>query len=339
MTILFFLFSLGILILVHELGHFLGAKKIGLLVEEFSIGFPPRIFAKKIKETLYSIGIILFGGFVKLKGENDPNDTEGFLNLKPIKKLIIILAGVFFNFLLAYFLFVLSLNFGYPTEIQKIFVAGFLNKNTQAYKYFQIGDEITKVKLNDQIYQFSHLSKLSQFLKENKGKELEIFYLRNNQEFSVKVTPPIGFYLANFKLEKKPFIYSLFLAWEKTFSACKKITIGFLKAIKSLITKEKVDLEIIGPVGIYNLFDNFKNFGLGYLFYFLAILSLNLAFINALPFPALDGGLALFVLFEMIRGKKIDYQKEELIHRIGFAFLFSLLILVTFKDIVKLWFK
>jgi regulator of sigma E protease len=109
---------------------------------------------------------------------------------------------------------------------------------------------------------------------------------------------------------------------EKLFTSFKKIFLGFLKFFQSLFTKEKIDLEIVGPVGIYNLFDNFKNFGLGYLFYFLAVLSLNLAFINILPFPALDGGRALFILFEILTKKKIDYQKEEIIHRIGFVFYF-----------------
>jgi regulator of sigma E protease len=339
MTLLAFLFFLGILILVHELGHFLGARTVGLLVEEFSIGFPPKIFSKKFKETIYSLGLILFGGFVKLKGEDDPNDPQGFLNLKPSKKLIIVLSGIFFNILLAYLFFIFSLNLGYPVESKKIFVSGFLNKNSQAYKYFQIGDEILYVKMNEKIYYFDSLQKLSEFLKENKGKEVEIFYLRNNQEKSVKVIPPVGFYLANFQLEKASFLKSIFLGWEKLFISFEKIFLGFLKFFQSLFTQEKIDLEIVGPVGIYNLFDNFKNFGLGYLFYFLAVLSLNLAFINILPFPALDGGHALFILFEILTKKKIDYQKEEIIHRIGFIFLFSLLILVTIKDIYRLWLK
>jgi len=339
MTLLSFLFFLGFLILVHELGHFLGARKVGLKVEEFSIGFPPKIFSRKIKETVYSLGLILFGGFVKLKGEDDPNDPEGFLNLKPKKKLIIVTAGVLFNILLAYLFFVFSLNLGYPVESNKIFVSGFLSKDSQAYKYFQIGDEILFVKAEGKIYKFDSLQKLAQFLKENKGKELEIFYSRKGQELSAKVVPPVGFYLANFRLEKVSFLESIFLGFEKLFLSFKKIFIGFFKFFQSLFTQEKVDLEIVGPVGIYNLYDNFKNFGLGYLFYFLAVLSLNLAFINALPFPALDGGRALFIFYELLTKKKINYQKEEIIHRLGFIFLFSLLILVTIRDISKLWLK
>jgi len=339
MTLLSFLFFLGILILVHELGHFLGARKVGLKVEEFSIGFPPKIFSKKIKETVYSLGLILFGGFVKLKGENDPNDPEGFLNLKPKKKLLVVLAGIIFNIFLAYLFFVFSLNLGYPVESNKIFVSGFLSKNSQAYKYFQIGDEILFVKMDNNIYKFDSLQRLAQFLKENKEKELEIFYLRNGQELSVKVVPPVGFYLANFRLEKVSFLESVFLGFEKLILSFKKIFIGFFMFFQGLFAQEKVSLEIVGPVGIYNLYDNFKNFGLGYLFYFLAVLSLNLAFINALPFPALDGGRALFIFYELLTKRKMNYQKEEIIHRFGFIFLFFLLVLVTIKDISKLWLK
>mgnify|MGYP001773710262 CR=1 FL=1 len=300
MTLVAFLFFIGLLILVHELGHFLAAKKVGLQVEEFSIGFPPKIFSRKIKETVYSLGLILFGGYVKLKGEDNPQDLEGFLNLKPTKKLIIVLAGVFFNIVLAYFFFAFSLNLGYPVETNKIFVSGFLNKNSQGYKYFKIGDEILAVKIQDKIFKPDSPLALSKILKENQGKGVEIFYLRNGQEFSVKVIPPVGFYIANFKLEKMPLPYNFLLAFEKTFTSFEKIIFGFGQAIKSLFAKERVNLEIVGPVGIYNLFDNFKNFGLGYLFYFLAVLSLNLAFINVLPFPALDGGRAIFIIFEIL---------------------------------------
>jgi len=337
MTVLAFLFFLGILILVHELGHFLGAIKVGLPVDEFSIGFPPKIFSKKIKNTVFSLGLILFGGFVKLKGEDNPNDPNGFLNLKPSKKLIIVIAGVSFNILLAYLFFIFSLNLGYPVEGNKIFVSGFLNANSQAYKYFQLDDEILYVKKDEKIYNFKSLPQLVQFLKENKGKEVEIFYLRNNQILSSKVIPPVGFYLANFRLEKVPFLQSIFLAFEKTYISLGKIMVGFIKFFQSLLTREKINLEIVGPIGIYNLFDNFKNFGLGYLFYFLAVLSLNLAFINILPFPALDGGRAFFVLIEILARKKIDYQKEEIIHKFGFIFLFFLFVLVTIKDISRLW--
>lgn len=339
MTLVIFLFFLGILILFHELGHFFAARWVGLKVEEFSLGFPPRIFTKKIGETLYSLGLILFGGFVRLKGEDDPEDKEGFWHLSAYKKILIIFAGVFFNIFLAYFLISFSLLFGYPVESQKILVSGFLSKDSQGARFFKIGDEILGVKLNDKFYSFQDPQKLAKFLKENKGKEVEIVFLRENKEMSAKVIPPVGFYLANFSLKKYPFPQNFFIAFEETYSLTKKILNGFFIFLKSLIFQEKISLEIVGPVGIYNLFDNFINFGVGYILYFSAVLSLNLAFINSLPLPALDGGRGLFVFLEIIRKKKFDFKTEELIHKIGFVFLFILLILVTFKDIYKLWSK
>ena len=338
MTLILFLFFLGLLIIAHEFGHFLAAKKVGAVVEEFSIGFPPRVFRKKIKETIYSIGLILFGGFVKLRGEDDPNDPSGFLSLPAKKKLIVVLAGVIFNIFLAYFLLVLSLSFGYPLPTEKIFVSGFLSKNSPAAQKFKIGDEILGIRFEGQEYKFKDLNELSKFLKNNQGKEVEYIISRQGEVLTQKIKIPAGIYLANFTLKKEKFPQNFLLAFAKTYENFKKIIIGFYQVILSLFTKEKVSLEIVGPIGIYNLFDNFKSFGWGYLFYFVAVLSLNLAFINLLPFPALDGGRALFILFEIF-GKKLDHRKEEIIHKAGFVFLFALIIIISLKDIYRLWFK
>ncbi|GIW65384.1 MAG: zinc metalloprotease [Candidatus Parcubacteria bacterium] len=338
MTLILFLFFLGILILAHEFGHFLAAKKFGGIVEEFAIGFPPRIFAKKIKGTIYSVGLIIFGGFVKLKGDDNPKDPEGFLNLPAKNKLVIILAGIIFNIILAYFLFSLSLIIGYPVESEKIFVSGFLNNNTQAARNFQIGDEIVKVRSEGNDYFFKSVQELAAFLKSKQGQSVEIFYLRKGQlEIkSTVVTPPVGFYLANFSLKKVGFPYNFYYAFRETFFNFAKIINGFYLLIRNLVFKLPVSLEVVGPVGIYGLFDNVKQFGFGYVLYFVAVLSLNLAFINLFPLPALDGGRLMFILIEVIRGKKIDYSKEEFIHKIGFVLLFALLIFITIKDFIRL---
>jgi regulator of sigma E protease len=339
MTLIIFLFFLSLLIFIHELGHFLAAKKVGLQVNEFSLGFPPRLFSRKIKDTVYSLGLILFGGFVKLRGEDDPDDKLGFWYLSPLKRFLIVISGILFNIFLAYFLISLSLLLGYPQESNRIFVAGFLSPNSQGAKYFKIGDEILKVKIGDEFYQFKTPIELSEFLKKHKGNKVEIIFLRDGKELKAEVIPPIGFYIANFVLVKKSFPQNFYLGFVEILKAFKKIFTGFVIGISSLFKEAKVDLEIVGPIGIYNLFDNFKNFGLGYILYFVAILSLNLAIINSLPIPALDGGRAIFIFVEIIRRKRISLQTEELIHKIGFIFLFTLLVIITFKDITKLWLK
>lgn len=337
MTIIAFLFFLGLLILAHEFGHFLAAKKFGGIVEEFAIGFPPRIFVKKVGETVYSLGLIIFGGFVKLKGDDNPKDPEGFLNLPAKNRLIIVLAGIIFNIFLAYFLFSFSFLFGYPVESDKIIVSAFLDQNSQAAKNFLVGDEIVKVRFAGQDYKFKSVQELASFLKQKQGQEVEIFYLRKGSELrSVKVVPPVGFYLANFSLRKASFPFNFLLAFKETFLNLAKIVNGFFKLIVSLIVRQPLSFEIVGPVGIYGLFDNAKQFGLGYIFYFIAVLSLNLAFINIFPLPALDGGRIIFILAEILSGKRIDYTREETIHKIGFALLFVLLILITVKDFSRL---
>lgn len=337
MTIIIFLFFLGLLILAHEFGHFLAAKKFGAKVEEFAIGFPPRIFVKKIKETVYSFGLIIFGGFVKLRGDNNPNDPDGFLNLPAKNRLIIVLAGIIFNIFLAYFLFSFSFLIGYPVESDRIFISAFLSKNSQAAKNFFVGDEIIKVRFSGQDYKFKSVQELALFLKQKQGQEVEIFYLRKGSELrSAKVIPPVGFYLANFSLQKVSFPFNFLLAFKETFLNLVKIVNGFFKLIVSLITRQPLSFDIVGPVGIYGLFDNVKQFGLGYIFYFVAVLSLNLAFINIFPLPALDGGRIIFILTEILSGKKMNYEREEVIHKIGFAFLFILLVLITVKDFSRL---
>lgn len=340
MTLILFLIFIGLLIFFHEIGHFWGARKVGLKVEEFSIGFPPFIFNKKSKDTTYRLGLILFGGYVKLKGENDPNDPEGFLNLKHYKKLVVILSGVFFNIILAYFLISFSLYFGYPVESNKIVVSGFFDKTTQGYKFFKVGDEILGIKIGDQFYKPKNVKEFHSILSSNKGEKIEIIYLREGKVLSTFVVPPVGFYISGFSIEKYNFPLNFIFGFKKTFEIIKNVFLGFLEFAYNLFKDFKsVNLEVVGPVGIYGLFDNFKNFGIGYIFYFVAFLSINLAFINSLPLPALDGGRALLVLIEMFLGKKIDYNKEEEIHKIGFIILFVLLLLITFKDIYKLWLK
>ncbi|MCS7200694.1 MAG: site-2 protease family protein [Patescibacteria group bacterium] len=336
MTILLFLFFLGLLILAHELGHFLAAKRFGGIVEEFAIGFPPRIFVRKIKDTVYSLGLIIFGGFVKLRGDDNPNDPEGFLNLPAKNRLIIVLAGIIFNVILAYLLFSLSLVIGYPRESEKIFVSGFLNKNSQAANIFQVGDQIVRVRSEGSDYSFNNVQELAKFLREKKGQKIEIFYVREGELRVTTVVPPVGFYLGNFTLYRTSFPYNLYYALEETLLNFYKIVKGFFILIKNILLRESVNLEVVGPVGIYGLFDNVKQFGLGYVLYFIAVLSLNLAFINIFPFPALDGGRLIFILAEMVRGKKVDYLKEEAIHRVGFVLLFALLIFITIKDFIRL---
>lgn len=342
MTILIFLFFLGILILVHELGHFIFARRFGAIVEEFSIGFPPRIFSKKIKETVYSLGIIIFGGFVKLRGEEDPNDEKGFLFMKPSKKLLIVLGGVIFNIFLAYFLFSLSFFWGYPVPSERIIITG-IKENSIVKDYLKIGDEIIKAKLGDSFYYFKNPQEFSKFIRENKSKEIEVFYLRNNSESSFKVSVPkeglLGIYLSNFELKKTGFPLNFLLGFEETVQNLFKFLKGLALLFSSLVSREKVDFEIVGPVGIYSLFDNVKSFGLGYIFYFVGVLSLNLAVINFLPFPGLDGGRAVFIFYEVLTSRRVNYEKEKIVHQIGIALLFFLITVVTLKDIYKLWVK
>lgn len=342
MTLVVFLFFLNILILVHELGHFYFAKKLKLKVEEFSIGFPPKIFSKQIKDTIYSIGIILFGGYVKLKGEDDPADKNGFLNLDPIKKILIISGGVIFNIILAYFLFSLSFIYGYPIKSEKIVITGFL-KDSDFKEVLKIGDEILKIKYKENFFYFKNPDEFSGFIRTHPNQEIEIYLLRNGTEKNIKIKIPkegiLGIYLSNFQIKKIGYPLNFVEAGKELIYNLINFVKGLVVAIYSILQKEKISIEIIGPIGIYNIFENIKNIGLGYILYFVGILSLNLAIINFLPFPGLDGGRFIFSFYEFISKKRINYHKEKFIHQIGIFFLILLMTVVTFKDIIKLWKK
>ncbi len=340
MTIIIFLITLGLLIIIHELGHFLTAKKSGALVEEFSVGLPPRIISRKFKGTFYSLGAILFGGFVKLRGEDDPNDTQGFLFLSPGKKLLIVSGGVIFNILLAYLLFSFSFLWGYPLPANKIVITG-LTDNSSVKNYLQPGDQILKIKKGESFFYFSKVQDLPFFLKANRGQEVKIFYLRQGKENSFQITIPqsgiLGIYFSNFELKKTPFPLNFWEGLKELISYIGKFFYGLGMLLFSLFTQEKINAEIIGPIGIYDVFNNIKKLGYSYVLYFVGILSLNLALINFLPFPGLDGSRAVFAFYEIISKNRLNYQKEKIIHQIGLVFLFLLLFVVTIKDIYKLW--
>lgn len=343
MEILSFLFFLNLIIFVHELGHFLMAKKFKLPVLEFSLGFPPKIFSKKIKKTVCSFGILLLGGYVKLKGEENPEE-EGFYTLPVGKRIIITLGGVLMNFFLAYFLFSLSFLIAFPRPTQQIIISGFL-LDSPFKEIFSIGDIIRSLKIDNKEFYFKNPQEFSSFLKNNLGKDIVLKIERRGELKEVNLRLPektlssggvLGVYLSNFVFEKKPFPLNFVYGLKETVSQFLNIISNFYFFLKSLFGDEKIAGEIVGPVGIFSYYQYIINFGLGYVFYFIGVLSLYLVFFNILPFPALDGGRIIFFIYEGLTKRRLNVKIESLIHQIGFYFLFFLLLLITFKDILKL---
>ncbi len=366
MNILIFIGVLALLIFIHELGHFLAAKFTGMKVEEFSVGFKPAIFQKKIGETNYVLGAIPIGGYVKILGENPNEEEEEELSEEDKKRtfsarpkwaqILVLSMGVIFNILLAWILISFSLFSGITTEagkfpaeyIQKkeVKILGVKNDFPAEKVGLKVGDEIVKISSGEKEIKKTNAESFKKFLNKNKS-NLKVFYHRKNldgifetEKFDLKNFQGnfiAGFYITDIEKVQLPihkaFYYGISATWEKL----KEITIGLLDFFGQVFTA-KADLdEVSGPVGIVKYIGQAAQAGFVSLLLFTALLSLNLAVINFLPFPALDGGRVVFVLIEAITRKKIPNSIFNWVNGLGFLFLIILMIVITFNDIWKIF--
>lgn len=335
---------LSILILVHELGHFWVAKKFGLLVEEFGFGLPPRIWGKKIGETIYSINALPIGGFVKILGE-DGQDAElrgintelrgtkrSFADLKIWKRALIISAGVLMNFILGWLVISIVFSIGIP---QTVLITGVQFNSPAATIGLQAGDKI---------FSETSVDNFIKFVNENQGKEIVLKIERAGEikEFKIipRINPPagegaLGIGLVEAGLPKKNLSASV---WEGLKTSTEMVKMIFF-ALFNLITKAvvgKASLEqVAGPIGIVKVTAQAGSLGFVYLLQLLALISLNLAVINILPFPALDGGRLLFLLIEKIKGSPLPVKFEKYANVAGMALLMFLMAVITIKDISR----
>jgi len=343
MSIILFLIVLGVLILSHEFGHFIVAKKSGIRVDEFAFGFPPRIFSVKKGETTYSFNLIPFGGFVKIYDEDGP-----YFSSKPFwTKTGVLLAGVFFNLLLAWFLISLGFIIGLPTSVSSVPTAAEIKdvkiviidivQNSPA--------QLAGLKTGDEIIGFSRVGDVQNFINKNKGKETKIKYKRGGEIFSTELTPrisppagegAIGIAMDEVGILKLPWYRApwegLKMTYELTISIALAVYYFFVNLVKGLTGLEGV----MGPVGIVGATNTVAKLGFSYLLSFVALLSINLAVINIIPFPALDGGRILFLLIEKIKGSPINARLSNTIHNVGFALLLILMLAITYRDILRL---
>jgi regulator of sigma E protease len=369
LTIIAFIAVLSILVFAHELGHFITARKFGAKCEEFGFGYPPRAFGaykkkdgkwqtvignKKVDDavsTIYSINWIPLGGFVKIKGENGDNteDKDSFAS-KPIwQRTIILSAGVIMNVILAIVIISSGMMFGLPQMLdgvkpqaeisnQQIQIIQVLKDTPASMAGVKIGDVILKVDEQE----FISDQDLITYVDKNNNKELTYTLLSRGKEVKLKITPElmeetgkggIGIAIAEIGQVKYPWYVAIVEGVKVTFLLLWAIISGLFGIIKSIFTGNGVGADIAGPVGIATMTGQMIDMGLLYLMQFTAILSLNLAVINFLPIPALDGGRILFLIIEKIKGKPVKQETEAVIHNIGFILLMLLVVVVTFKDI------
>ncbi len=355
-TIITFLIVLGILVFVHELGHFIAAKKAGVVVEEFSIFIPPRVWSKKVGETRYSINLIPFGGYVKMLGEmEESKNSRSFGNQSKFKRFMISISGVLMNIILAWVILTIGFSFGMPPliseadslpgekNVEGILVIYVEEGSVAENVGFSKGDIIYSATVDDKMFEFASDQELIDFTKSHLNQEVNFNAEISGERKDIKVSvsdneeAPLGIApIDNLKV-KIPWYQAPHVALRETYMIGKATVEVLGDLFGTLFTKGKIVEGVGGPVAIYSFTSLAVDLGWMIVIQFVALLSIGLAMFNILPFPALDGGRILFIILESIFGKKVVKESvENTIHLIGFGLLIVLFILLTYNDILRL---
>ena len=368
MTVIIFLIVLGGLIFSHELGHFLAAKRAGVRVDEFGLGFPPRLFGWRRGGTLYSLNIIPFGGFVKIYGEDpetvkaDSSSTVSLIAKTKWTQALILAAGIIFNLLLAWLLLVVALSTtglplnvsmvpaGYQIHNPKLTVVQVAPGSPAERAGLKPGDNVVSLRTGTAAIAPTSAQAVQDFTAGRADQEITIGFIQpaaNRKTFITEraVTPVLGLaperaaiglgldLIGRLKLS----LPRAAVAGGQMFAKLTFLTAkGLLKLVADLFRGDRALLgQVVGPVGLVTLVGAAANFGFGYLLFFVAVISINLALLNLLPLPALDGGRLLFLLIEAIKGSPIKPRLVHFLNLAGFSLLILLMIFVTYHDLQK----
>ncbi|OHA23855.1 MAG: hypothetical protein A3B11_01075 [Candidatus Taylorbacteria bacterium RIFCSPLOWO2_01_FULL_44_26] len=374
MTIIIFLIVLAVLVFVHELGHFLVARACGIRVDAFAIGFGPKILAWKKGQTDYRLNLIPLGGYVKIFGE-DPDQqslvgedsSRSFANQPRWRQALVLFAGVLFNFIFAWILYVGVFTFGVTATTsgfekyadnfsgQKIMITHVLADSPAEKSGLKGGDIIYSIAVQSsgQTLNIAMLSNekddiknIQELIGANDGRELAVSYVRGQERGIARVIPvkglventvAIGIAMDKVGELRLPFLTAIWESFGYTLVMIKETAIGLYVFVSSIFQGNADFKAVTGPVGIAGIVGTAANLGLTYLIMITAIISINLGVINLVPFPALDGGRLLFVLIEGIFRRRIPHTFANMVNTLGFALLMILMVVVTYKDIVRLF--
>lgn len=361
--LLIFLAILSVVVIIHEWGHYISAKRFGITVEEFGFGFPPRAIKLFVRKgTLFSLNWLPIGGFVRLKGE-DPNELllgQDVFYKKPLwQRAVVLTAGVFMNFILAVFLFGVIYSFmGIPTETERVKVVGLEDDSPAVKAGIKLDEQIKKIVIEGQEYLITDSSEMAKLTNSNKGKEAIIFVserqvvvtLQSDEgEPTDSVGKPadsvgrgaLGVMASNIEMIHFPWwqmpFRGAYFGMKEAVSWGGQIVIGLGDILTSIFTGKGVPEGVSGPVGIYKIGAQVYKIGILPTLQFVGILSVNLAILNILPFPALDGGRLIFLAVEKIIGVERKNKIEGLTHAVGMVILLGLMILITVRDLTH-WF-
>jgi regulator of sigma E protease len=337
-----FIGLLIMLVFAHEFGHFITAKLSGVKVEEFGIGFPPRLLSFKRGGTIYSLNIIPLGGFTKLVGEEDPT-LAGSLASKSIPvRFLVLSAGSLMNILLPLLLFTISFMIPHDMLLEKVQVKEVALGSPAQIAGIEPGDTILAI--NDR--KIRNSSDVGYLIQLNLGSEVNILLQKDNlsqQEVSVKPrwNPPkgqgaLGITITGVDSSIVRESYPIWKAIPASIGHCWEILVLFRNEIVGWFIRG-IAPQLAGPIGIAELTGEIAKAGLSPLLEFAALISINLAIINLFPFPGLDGGRLMFVALEWVRrGKRISPKREGLVHLIGFILLILLIVVISYYDIARI---
>lgn len=352
LTIISFIIVLGVLVFIHEFGHYIMAKLSDIKVEEFALGFGPRLFSRKKGETIYSIRIIPLGGFCNMTGEFPPEDDadkevlktyreakkEGrcFHQKSIFKRFLVIFMGPFMNFLLAVFIFIFIFSaLGLPVDSSDLAIIGEIDPSKPAAEAgLQPGDKIIAIEDRE----IQSWQEMADIIHDSVDKEITITFERKNKIESISLIPEyneeidagvIGIYPRLIR-ERVGIFKAIKLGFIQTYQIIYYTFAGVIQ----MISQRSVE-GLGGPIMIASIVGQAARVGLSNLLSWMAIISINLGIINLLPFPALDGGRILFIIVEIIRGKPVSPEKEGFVHFIGFIILITLMVFIIYRDIIR----
>jgi len=347
--ILIAFFSLIGLLVLHEASHFLMAKKCGVKVKEFGIGYPPRIFGKKMGDTIYSLNLLPFGAFVAI--DQDELKRKSFW-----QRGLVLGAGIISFWIFSFILIAVILFIGAFTQIDDndqvvseptVQVVAIADESPASNVEIEVGDSIYAIKAEgEDVIMVDKVKDIQDIIEEYKGREIELSINRQGELLTLKLTPrilppegegAIGVALVRIGIKRYSWHQAIIGSAEETVQLTGLIVIGLGKAVGNIFVGKPSGAELVGPIGIVDIFAKSGALGISYFLQNMALISLHLAIFNALPIPMMDGGRFAFLVLEKIRKKPLNEKIEKKINNIFFLLLFALMILTTIKDIIKLF--
>lgn len=361
MSILLFILVLFALILVHEWGHFFAAKKLGMRVDEFGIGFPPRLASFQKGETAYSINLLPIGGFVRIFGEDagaikdDPDRARAFSSRPKWAQAVVLVAGVAMNALFAWVLFAAVLAIGTPTAVApeeatdaaELYIVDVIPASPAADAQVPRGAKVEELSAGARSVMPRTPAEFQAFVAEAGEAPITLAYTYGDARVTTELVAAggvlpedgraaVGVSLGMVEVRSLPLHEAIGEGFLMTVTGLRDITVGIVSLITDAVRFDADLSAVAGPVGIVELVGDASALGLTTLLAFTAFISLNLAIINLLPFPALDGGRLLFVAIEAVSGRQIPVRVAQYANTVGFVLLILLMVAITYNDILRI---